>query len=143
MTACSTRSMLLGGAQSSGLSNAELQKERRQMNDGVHDLHSDEADPFEALLNRAEKALKNGDDVGLEALAKDAIDAGTKLPRLDQLQRAAAKSTKFALIMVRKIFDETRAKLEREKQAQARADPSVAAAEEAARTRRDRSRKGR
>jgi hypothetical protein len=44
------------------------------VNDGAHDVPHDEADPFEALLKRAE-ALKNGDDVGLEALAKAVIEA--------------------------------------------------------------------
>ena len=102
------------------------------MNDGVHNLHPDEADPFEALLNRAE-SLKHGDDVGLEALAKAAIEAKISLPRIDKLQRAAIKPTGFALIVIRRVFDEIRGKLDRERQAQKQADPSVAAAEEAAR----------
>ena len=108
------------------------------MNDGAHDVPHDEADPFEALLKRVEE-LKNGDDVGLEALAKAAIEAKLSLPRIDKLQRAAIKPTGFALIVIRKVFDEARSKVDRERTAQKQADPSVAAAEEAARTRRDRS----
>jgi hypothetical protein len=107
-------------------------KEATFMNDGVHDLHQDEADPFEALLARA-KALKNGDDTGLDALARAAIEAKLSLPRVDTLQRTASKATGFALLAVRKAFDEVRGKLDRERQAQKQADPAVAAAEEAAR----------
>jgi hypothetical protein len=103
-----------------------------QVTDDVHDFTPDEADPFEALLKRAE-ALKNGDDAGLEALAKTAIEAKLSLPRIDKLARTASKATKFALTAVRKVFDEVRGKLDRQKQAEKQADPSVAAAEEAAR----------
>jgi hypothetical protein len=101
------------------------------VNDDAHDLPHDEADPFEALLKRAE-ALKTGDDVGLDALAKAAIEAKMSLPRLDKLTRAASKSTGFALIATRKVFDEARAKLDRQKQAEKQADPSVIAAQAAA-----------
>jgi hypothetical protein len=100
--------------------------------DDAHDLHHDEADPFEALHERA-KALKNGDDIGLEALAKAALEAKMSLPRMDKLTRAASKATGFALVAIRKVFDEVRGKLDRETQAKKQADPSVAAAEEAAR----------
>ena len=102
------------------------------MTDGVHDLGPDEADPFDSLLERA-KALKAGDDIGLEALAKAATEAKMSLPRVDKLTRAASKATGFALIAVRKVFDETRAKLERQTRAEKQADPSVLAAEAAAR----------
>jgi hypothetical protein len=90
------------------------------MTDGVHDFTADEADPFDTLVKRAE-ALKNGDDVGLEALAKAAIEAKLSLPRIDKLTRAASKATKFALTAVRKVFDETRGKIERQKQAEKQA----------------------
>ena len=112
--------------------NDVLLAEDARVNDGVHDVPHDEADPFEALLKRAEE-LKNGDDVGLEALAKAAIEAKLSLPRIDKLQRAAIKPTGFALIVIRKVFDEVRGKVDRERTAQKQADPSVAAAEEAAR----------
>jgi len=101
------------------------------MTDDVHDFTPDEADPFDTLLARAE-ALKASDDIGLEALAKVAIEAKMSLPRIDKLARAASKATKFALIAVRKVFDETRGKLERQKQAEKQADPSVIAAQAAA-----------
>ena len=101
------------------------------MNDGVHDLGPDEADPFAALLARAD-SLKNGDDIGLEALAKAAIEAKLSLPRIDKLARVAAKAVDFALPAVRKVFDKVRAKLDREKQAEKQADPSVIAAQAAA-----------
>ena len=100
------------------------------MNDGVHDLGPDEVDPFEALLKRAEE-LKNGDDAGLEAVAMAAIEAKLSLPRIDKLTRAASKTTKFALTAVRKVFDEVRGKIERQKQAEKQADPSVIAAQAA------------
>ena len=58
------------------------------MTDNVHDFTPDEADPFDTLLKRA-AALKNGDDVGLEALAKAAIEAKMSLPRIDKLARVA------------------------------------------------------
>ena len=102
------------------------------MNDGVHDVPHDEADPFEVLLKRAVD-LTNGDDVGLEALAKAAIEAKLSLPRVDKLQRAAIKPTGFALTVIRKVFTEVHGKVDRERTAQKQADPSVAAAEEAAR----------
>ena len=102
------------------------------MNDGVRDLHPDDADPFETLLKRAE-ALQAHDDIGLEALAKAAIEAKTSGARLDKLMRAASKAIDFSLPAVKKIFDGVRAKLDREKQAEKQADPSVASAEAAAR----------
>jgi ribonuclease D len=59
--------------------------------------------------------------------------AKLSLPRIDKLQRAAIKPTGFALIVIRRVFDEVRGKSDRERTAQKQADPSVAAAEEAAR----------
>ena len=108
--------------------------EDARVNDGatrLGGLHHDEADPFEALLKRV-KSLSNGDDVGLEALAKAAIEAKISLPRIDKLQRAAIQPTGFALIVIRKSRRSPR-QLDRERKAQKQADPSVAAAEEAAR----------
>lgn len=102
------------------------------MTDGVHDFTPDEADPFEALLKRAE-ALKAHDDIGLEALAKAAIEAKTSDPRMDKLMRAAGKAGGFSMPAIKKIFDAVRARLDRETHANKRADPSVAAAEAAAR----------
>jgi DNA polymerase-1 len=103
-----------------------------RMTDGVHDFTPDEADPFEALLKRAE-ALGANDDIGLEAIAKAAIEAKTSGLRLDKLMRAAGKASGFSLQAIKKVFDAVRAKLDREAQAQKHADPSVAAAEAAAR----------
>ena len=101
------------------------------MND-THDFTHDEADPFEALLKRAD-ALQAHDDIGLEAVAKEAIEAKTPEARLDKLRRVIAKAVGFSLPAVKKAFDEVRAKLDRESQAKKQADPSVAAAEAAAR----------
>jgi hypothetical protein len=101
------------------------------MTDGVHDFTADEADPFDTLLKRAE-ALKAGDDIGLAALAKAAIEAKLSLPRMDKLTREAKRATGFALIAVRKVFDEVRGKLERQKRAAEEADPAVEAARAAA-----------
>ena len=101
------------------------------MTDNVHDLGQDEADPFEALLTRAE-ALKKGDDIGLEALARAAIEAKLSLPQIDKLARVAAKAAGFALLAVRKVFDEIRGKVEREKQAERQADPAAQASAAAA-----------
>ena len=101
------------------------------MND-THDFTHDEADPFEALLKRAD-ALKDSDDIGLEGIAKAAIEAKTSDTRLDKLIRVIAKAVGFSLPAVKKAFDGVRAKLDRESQAKKQADPSVAAAEAAAR----------
>ena len=101
------------------------------MADGVHDFSPDEADPFDILLQRAEE-LKASDDIALEALARDAIEAKTSEPRMDKLMRTAAKAVGFALLTVRKTFDAARAKLDRDAQAKRQADPSAAAAQAAA-----------
>ena len=91
------------------------------MND-THDFTHDEADPFEALLKRAD-ALKAHDDIGLEALAKAAIEAKTSDARLDKLSRVIAKAMGFSLPAVKKAFDDVRAKLDRESQAKKQRGP--------------------
>jgi hypothetical protein len=82
---------------------------------------------FDVLLKRA-KALKPGDDIGLKELARAAIGSKMRLPRLEALAKAAGKATVFGVVSVRKVFDEVRADLAREKQS----DPSVVAAQQAA-----------
>ena len=47
-----------------------------------------------ALLKRAE-ALKNGDDIGLEALAQAAIEAQLSLPRMDKLAARRQQGSRF------------------------------------------------
>ena len=101
------------------------------MADGVHDFSPDEADPFDILLQRAEE-LKASDDIALEALARDAIEAKTSEPRMDKLMRTAAKAAGFALPTVKKAFDAAHAELDRDAQAKRQADPSAAAAQAAA-----------
>jgi hypothetical protein len=79
------------------------------------------------LLERA-RSLAENDDVALRGLAHDAAAMGLSEERLDQLARAASKSSRFALPAVRKAF----AQAEDRRAAAARNDPAARAAAAAA-----------
>ena len=90
-----------------------------------------QADPFTALLARAE-GLKKGDDAAVEALLAEMLAVPLSDERSEMLVRAAARASRFALATVRSLVAAERLSREREARATPEAQEAVRAAHAAA-----------
>jgi hypothetical protein len=94
-----------------------------------------QADPFTALLARAQD-LKKGDDAAVKALLAEMLAVPMSDERSDMLMRAAARASRFALATVRSLVAAER--LSREREARATPEAQEAARASQAATRRQR-----
>ena len=90
-----------------------------------------QADPFTALLARAQD-LKKGDDTAVKALLAEMLAVPMSDERSDMLVRAAARASRFALATVRSLVAAERLSREREARATPEAQEATRASAAAA-----------
>ena len=90
-----------------------------------------QADPFTALLARAQD-LKKGDDAAVKALLAEMLAVPLSDERSDMLVRAAARASRFALATVRSLVAAERLSREREARATPEAQEAARASQAAA-----------